>query len=527
LIKYAWPVYEELIFAQKQSVNSEETNKYLDLYYKSKKLRTQKKTDEAMMLLEEALQYNPKHGKVYLMLAVLHMDKHNYEKAEKYYKISLQHPMKPINLAIAHNNLGELYHDKYGYFSQAIEHFEKSLEIIGDNSDLIDPLDGLIKSYLHNNQFKQAKSLVEKFVCDTDYCKLIKNAKEILPYPSSEGEKLTTTVMNFGGMLTETQMSHKRKRHGFSRVYSVDGKLMLNGNYKDGKEEGVHEMYHQDGTLMSRLVYKEGKVINDNGELFNETVKMLHLNGELATETKYVDGVIDGVVKAYTEDGSLVAESFYKMGIIDAIKAYYESGQLKSEYLPYVKNGIRKKEFYESGSTKEETHVENSRVLSKKVYDEEGNYLGDREHPQIESIEIVKAGIFDREAMEAYYKELSKQKICPLLNSFKYKLFIKETETLSPTLMTSFGIAYRVHGQPEGGRTKLKVQYFHPPLTNPKTGETKTVDEIKKYSKVNEVDTVAWIFEEQWEIVPGEWIIRIFHDNELMIEKSFMVDDQS
>ena len=40
---------------------------------------------------------------------------------------------------------------------------------------------------------------------------------------------------------------------------------------------------------------------------------------------------------------------------------------------------------------------------------------------------------------------------------------------------------------------------------------------------VGVLETVGWYFGEEWEIVPGEWIIQIKHNDKILAEKKFNI----
>ena len=131
--------------------------------------------------------------------------------------------------------------------------------------------------------------------------------------------------------------------YGIARSYYMNGKLMDEGTFVNGKLNGVDRSYYKNGVLREEDPFIDNK--------YNGVVKTYFKNGLLQTETTYVNGVQNGIWRYYFDDGKLMDEANYKDGKpIGVKKRYYDSGKLWEE-ITYV-NGMEgeTKEFDENGN---------------------------------------------------------------------------------------------------------------------------------------------------------------------------------
>lgn len=102
---------------------------------------------------------------------------------------------------------------------------------------------------------------------------------------------------------------------------------------------------------------------------------------------------------------------------------------------------------------------------------------------------------------------------------------IKKTDKIFGSVGNKFGIFYVAEGEPEleGKEIKLSVKVSHPALKNPKKGEPIYCDEWVSSTIVNARHYDGWMFEYEWETVPGKWIFEIFYEGKKLAEKTFTV----
>lgn len=103
---------------------------------------------------------------------------------------------------------------------------------------------------------------------------------------------------------------------------------------------------------------------------------------------------------------------------------------------------------------------------------------------------------------------------------------LKQTNSIEGSLGTQFGVKYFVKGSPKGANVPLSVRMVHPKMTNPDTLQTSTIDEWIANNKIGSSNFSGWIFEYEWEIVPGEWTIQLLYDGEILAAKKFSVQNK-
>lgn len=100
-------------------------------------------------------------------------------------------------------------------------------------------------------------------------------------------------------------------------------------SYVNGVYNGPYFEFDGFGQLLLSASYK-------NNKLHGTVTKFL--NGNLAQESNYKEGILDGIYKEYSRSGSIQKEINYKNGKLDGLFRYYdESGKVTIEYM--YKNG--------------------------------------------------------------------------------------------------------------------------------------------------------------------------------------------
>ena len=89
-------------------------------------------------------------------------------------------------------------------------------------------------------------------------------------------------------------------------IYRPGGLLMMQGNYKDGKQDGEGTMYYESGARKSIDNYKDGVQDGDHVSWYE--------NGQIDAKGQYKSGQPDGVWKRWGTDGIRNWEETYKDG---------------------------------------------------------------------------------------------------------------------------------------------------------------------------------------------------------------------
>ncbi len=89
-------------------------------------------------------------------------------------------------------------------------------------------------------------------------------------------------------------------------IYRPNGLKMMEGNYKDGKQDGEWRMYYESGAKKSIDHYKDGVQSGDHVSWYED--------GQIDAKGQYKDGQQDGVWKRWGPDGVKNWEETYKDG---------------------------------------------------------------------------------------------------------------------------------------------------------------------------------------------------------------------
>tara|TARA_Y100001954_G_scaffold233277_1_gene286274 strand:- start:707 stop:1228 length:522 start_codon:yes stop_codon:yes gene_type:complete len=138
------------------------------------------------------------------------------------------------------------------------------------------------------------------------------------------------------------------------------------------------EYFYYEGELFNGIgfdVYDDGKLLNEGnikeGKL-DGLVKGWYGNGQLEYEYNFKDGKRDGKLKKWYEDGRVMYETEFVNG--NGVDRYFYNGQLFWEinYIDGKKNGLQK-DWYTNGQLKSEMNYKNDLIISEKCWDEEGD----------------------------------------------------------------------------------------------------------------------------------------------------------
>ena len=99
---------------------------------------------------------------------------------------------------------------------------------------------------------------------------------------------------------------------------------------------------------------------------------------------------------------------------------------------------------------------------------------------------------------------------------------ITEVGIYTARIGTRFGFRYTIRGTPSNAPIVLRMVGEHPPYTNPRTGKTQTRDEYELKSWIGETYT-SYLFEEEWELIPGKFKFEVWHRDKKLCEQSFTV----
>jgi hypothetical protein len=121
-------------------------------------------------------------------------------------------------------------------------------------------------------------------------------------------------------------------------------------------------------------------------------------------------------------------------------------------------------------------------------------------------------------AFGEYYAEPFIQELPQETEEFTTVDFKAYTDTIAITLGTQFGFRFELFDEEKEGSYTFLME--HPPYkTGPKKDETEFVEE--KECAANRVDDIVWEFQNEYELVPGKWSIKLLDGNKTIYKKDF------
>lgn len=141
---------------------------------------------------------------------------------------------------------------------------------------------------------------------------------------------------------------------------------------------------------------------------------------------------------------------------------------------------------------------------------------------KVDRIEIVETGIYHAEtaAIERAPGTASRQR-----NVLSETKLIASTTRVEAKLGVHFGMRYRVVGRPSLATVKLTsvTQYPAPGLKNPKAGSVQTRGEHPLFATIAQINYRGYVFEHDWELVPGAWTFELWDGNRKLVSQTFNV----
>lgn len=231
-------------------------------------------------------------------------------------------------------------------------------------------------------------------------------------------------IMTFGQVEEINQMDAEGKKHGiWEKKYPESDQVRYRGEFNHGIPTGTFFYYYENGAKSSEITHNgegisEAKFFHENGVIMGEgkyvnqkkhgewryydnqailstiepnvngkidgTLQVFHLNGKLAAEINYVDGLKTGPFKEFAPNGTVIIQGTYVDNTFAGeYKQFYDDGTLyiSGQYRAAVKDGLWKY-FHTDGRLKVQQVYEKGKLVKEKI--EDGF---DREEIDIESDE--------------------------------------------------------------------------------------------------------------------------------------------
>ena len=214
--------------------------------------------------------------------------------------------------------------------------------------------------------------------------------------------------------------------------YYKNGKIKLQGNYKEGRRNGEFKTFLKNSKSAGSVIYKDGKIIKstlinsmkDNASFSILTDINYNSNShEIVTDefpngllkqyfTFNKDGLLDGESRQYYEEGEIKSVSPFKNNVANGtFISYYQNGNIKEKHT--YKDGNEEGEgifYYENGKLEEKYFMKNGKLDGEAI-----NYFEDG---KIKNKAIFKDGVTLEEEV---YKDNEVRK-----NTFKNGEIVKQ-----------------------------------------------------------------------------------------------------
>lgn len=103
--------------------------------------------------------------------------------------------------------------------------------------------------------------------------------------------------------------------------------------------------------------------------------------------------------------------------------------------------------------------------------------------------------------------------------------FINHLDVIKGAIGLTFGIEYFLNGEDdqECQDAHFISRILHPIITNPSTNISISETVERKYNYLNQINFDYFVFEFDWEVMPGKWTFQIIEEESVILEKSFII----
>ncbi|XOV88561.1 MAG: DUF3859 domain-containing protein [Pseudomonadota bacterium] len=140
---------------------------------------------------------------------------------------------------------------------------------------------------------------------------------------------------------------------------------------------------------------------------------------------------------------------------------------------------------------------------------------------QIRAAEITGYGIFEAASSQ---RQTGFSARAPAADAVKGVRFVEFTNTIPAALGTNFGFQYIINSSPRGAEMNVTniIRFPGEGLKRP-GGRSWTESRENRKIRIGHRDFYGYAFDEPWEMVPGEWVFEVWHNNARLIRKTFTV----
>jgi hypothetical protein len=139
----------------------------------------------------------------------------------------------------------------------------------------------------------------------------------------------------------------------------------------------------------------------------------------------------------------------------------------------------------------------------------------------IDDIQIVEFGTFQKTKERGTMA--ASGSIRGQAHAVLHAVLLEQTTDIQARRGTSFGLRVSFSGNPSGATVPIIAKCFHPKVTDPATGRSSEVEEWPGFGVTGRSGYVGYTFDNDWELVPGQWTIKVSVGSTFRVEKTFHV----
>lgn len=137
----------------------------------------------------------------------------------------------------------------------------------------------------------------------------------------------------------------------------------------------------------------------------------------------------------------------------------------------------------------------------------------------VQSLDLVEYGTFRKSRIQN--DASAPNTITGRIHGVADAVLLERTNEVRAARGTSFGLRIKLVGTPDGAAVPCIAKCLHPTYTDPTSGRTSDTEEWTNVVPIGRATYIGYTLDEDWEIVPGRWTIRVSVGSELKVEQSF------
>jgi HEAT repeat protein len=157
----------------------------------------------------------------------------------------------------------------------------------------------------------------------------------------------------------------------------------------------------------------------------------------------------------------------------------------------------------------------------------------------IQRAEIMEYGLYEADRLGRIEGAETSMGSLAVANKESVRL-IDKTTRIPAEIGRHFGIGHVIHGEPHNARVKYTIKVFTPGLKKPpdpgpqlyspqdvripkeqSSTTTQNLEQWSSYANLNKPAYDFFVFEHEWELVPGTWTFQVWYRDEMLAEQSF------